>query len=1047
MIRTLLLYGLSGFISLGYQVAWFRVFTRWFGSTSLTFATVITAFVGGIAVGALLSERLAGFIQRHLGLTDRFRICGVIELLVAATLVLTATTQFLSGWFWGEFPYELAAGIWAPTPLYQAGQVAVAVTCIFLPCIFMGATFPLLASAFGSAAFQARFPSALYAANTLGACLGILACQFLFLPWIGHAWMLWLLVAANVLLGLYFLNQGNEAAWTGSPATPPSPPQATRPDAPPRAGHANLLILAALGGCAAGALEGDLYRRISFVIELNPGATMPVVSFWAVLAIFVASTIASRLPRLGFLPIRIAFVVALVLSQLTWHFVDPLLDFVEAALAGTTMTPEITLEGGLSHIFPGNFSQLFSFVGILVFVPYLLVSLLFPHICNRLHHQGVHLGVAYGLNTLGFCAGLVAFTLLAPSLNVFFSFKLFPVIFAVITACIFLIAEDRRRQPWLPAAAVGAVALAVFAVPRNFDRSFFRAETELAFRPVEELRSNAATTTFVVRDAELRRLYFGRLSMSSTNHASRVYMQLMGHFPLLAHPQPERALVICFGVGNTAAAIAAHESIRRIDIVDLNGTIFETAPAFAATNGNVAADPRVRLVQDDGRNFLNLTGEKYDLITSEPPPPLAAGVDRLYSREYYASVLEHLTPRGLMSQWLPTHLMPPPVVELAIATFLDAFPHALLITGFGTDYILIGSPQPIELANLEQRLAGMPRVGAQLAELRIDDATELLGRIVQTDAELRKAYGAGPVISDFRNDFEQLLPTPGDRAAITYNPRAVLRYLEPMKLSGYEELEGVLLHLGRLRYRVENFPLESLATVRETEPAGVALADADWRRIAELFKQSLLMEGADDRAQIRRLFEEFLAVAPEQPEVLMSFANFNLTQDDPWAAVPLLERAAEIEPGDPLIQTLSGRALMRTGRSIHALEQFRLALHSRPASVDALRWRAWILAAHPDDQVRRPAEAVVLARRAAELTSYRDMEALTTLAVAHMANGEFSEAIAAGEKAVGQATQEGSPAVAKLQVNLDAYQRHLRIVDQSLAAGMVPAASGNSDSR
>lgn len=1035
MIRILLLYGLSGFISLGYQVAWFRVFTGWFGSTSLTFATVITAFVGGIAVGALLSERLAGLLQRQLGLTDRFRICGVIELLVATTLVLTAATQYFPAWFWGEFPYQLASGIWVPTPLYQAGQIAVAVACIFLPCIFMGATFPLLTSAFSSAAHQARFPSALYAANTLGACLGILACQFLFLPWIGHASMLWMLVTANVLLGLYFLGQGNEAAWTGAPPSPLRQPIATNQNGPAHARDANPLILATLGGFAAGALEGDLYRRISFVIELNPGATMAVVSFWAVLAIFVASTIANRLPWLGIVPIRLAFLAALGFSQLNWHFVDPLLDAVESALAETTMTPGITLEGGLSHIFPSTFGQLFSFVGVLVFLPYMLVSLLFPHICNRLHRQGIHLGVAYGLNTLAFCAGLVAFTLFAPALNVFFSFKLFPIIFAVIIACLLLVDEADRRPPWLPAAAVAAVAVAVFAVPRTFDRSFFRPETEPAFRPVEALRSNAATTTFVVNEVDLHRLYFGRLSMSSTNLASRVYMQLMGHFPLLAHPQPERALLICFGVGNTAAAIAAHESIRRLDIVDLNGTIFETAPVFAATNGNVAADPRVRLIQDDGRNFLNLTGEKYDLITSEPPPPLAAGVDRLYSREYYAAVLEHLTPQGLMSQWLPTHLMPPQVVDLAIATFLDAFPNALLITGFGTDFILVGSPQPIELANVERRLADVPRVRVQLGGLQVDDATELLGRIVQTDAELRANYGSGPLISDFRNDFEQLLPRPGDRAVIAYNPRAVLRYLEPLQLRVYDELEGVLLHLGRLRYRVSNFPLESLATVRESEPEGVALADADWRRIAELFKVSLLTFGSGDTAQIRGILEDFLEIAPEQPEFLGALANLHLARNDPAAAFPLLDRAAEIEPGDPDIQLLAGRALMRSGRAQEALAQFSLVLAARPASVDALRWRAWILATHPDDEVRRPGEAVLLARRAAELTSYRNVETLTALAVAHMANGDFREAIAAGEKAVTQAKRDDNPEGPKLQANLDAYRRHLRIIDQSLATG------------
>jgi hypothetical protein len=64
MFRIFLIYALSGFLSLAYQVAWFRIFTDWFGSTNLTFALVLTNFIGGLAIGALLSNRLTNFLTR-----------------------------------------------------------------------------------------------------------------------------------------------------------------------------------------------------------------------------------------------------------------------------------------------------------------------------------------------------------------------------------------------------------------------------------------------------------------------------------------------------------------------------------------------------------------------------------------------------------------------------------------------------------------------------------------------------------------------------------------------------------------------------------------------------------------------------------------------------------------------------------------------------------------------------------------------------------------------------------------------------------------------
>ena len=63
MIRIFLVYAISGFVSLGYQVAWFRIFTDWFGSTNLIFALVVCNFIGGLAVGALLSQHITNVLS------------------------------------------------------------------------------------------------------------------------------------------------------------------------------------------------------------------------------------------------------------------------------------------------------------------------------------------------------------------------------------------------------------------------------------------------------------------------------------------------------------------------------------------------------------------------------------------------------------------------------------------------------------------------------------------------------------------------------------------------------------------------------------------------------------------------------------------------------------------------------------------------------------------------------------------------------------------------------------------------------------------------
>ena len=207
------------------------------------------------------------------------------------------------------------------------------------------------------------------------------------------------------------------------------------------------------------------------------------------------------------------------------------------------------------------------------------------------------------------------------------------VLLAVGVWFLMLLSEKRRLEVWQPIVALLAFGLGCILTPSTFDPNYLHPGSPAAVHPVRAMKSNGAHTTYVVGDPAGDSLYFDGHAMSGTNFHAQVYMRLMAHFPLLAHPRPERALLIGFGVGNTASAIASHETIQHIDVVELNDKVIETAPEFAAYNDKVYLDPRVRFIHDDGRNFLNVTDQSYDLITSEPPPPLMDGVYRLYSKE------------------------------------------------------------------------------------------------------------------------------------------------------------------------------------------------------------------------------------------------------------------------------------------------------------------------------------------------------------------------------------------------------------------------------
>ena len=73
-------------------------------------------------------------------------------------------------------------------------------------------------------------------------------------------------------------------------------------------------------------------------------------------------------------------------------------------------------------------------------------------------------------------------------------------------------------------------------------------------------------------------------------------------------------------------------------------------------------------------------------------------------------------------------------------------------------------------------------------------------------------------------------------------------------------------------------------------------------------------------------------------------------------------------------------------------------LRLRPDSVQVLKNLAWLLVTVKDKNIRDPAQAVRLAKRACELTQYSRPDILDTLALSYAAAGDFAKAIEIAEK-------------------------------------------------
>jgi hypothetical protein len=104
------------------------------------------------------------------------------------------------------------------------------------------------------------------------------------------------------------------------------------------------------------------------------------------------------------------------------------------------------------------------------------------------------------------------------------------------------------------------------------------------------------------------------------------------------------------------------------------------------------ADPRARLHLEDGRYFLEVTTDRFDLITGEPPPPRTPGTVNIYTREYFSLVHDRLNPGGIATYWVPVARPDPGAdVDTIIRAFCDVFEDCTLWNATPFDFMLAGS--------------------------------------------------------------------------------------------------------------------------------------------------------------------------------------------------------------------------------------------------------------------------------------------------------------------------------------------------------------------
>lgn len=165
-------------------------------------------------------------------------------------------------------------------------------------------------------------------------------------------------------------------------------------------------------------------------------------------------------------------------------------------------------------------------------------------------------------------------------------------------------------------------------------------------------------------------------------------------------------------------------------------------------------------------------------------------------------------------------------------------------------------------------------------------------------------------------------------------------------------------------------------------------------------------------AEAKPFYAEALRINPAFPDTVMNMGTLLAIQGDVTNAVRYLQQSVQLAPESAECYGKLAVAFSEQGRIQEAVFSYRESLRLKPDQVPACNNLAWILATHPDAQLRNGSEAISLAEHACQLTRYKEPMLVGTLAAAYAEAGRFPEAASMAEKAIKLANTAGQKELA-----------------------------------
>lgn len=935
----------SGFSALVYQLLWMRHLGFIFGNTVFASATVLTAFMGGLGLGAHLFGRIGERLKNPLKCFAWLE-WGVAIYAMSIPL-LFQLIQMIYGLAYRHISEDLAF----LTPL----RFVLAFLLLLFPTLCMGGTLPVLIRGLARREnhFGAKF-GWLYGINTLGAVTGIFLSGFYLIPAIGLTNTNFIAVSTELAAGL--------GAWMlarrqiiEQPSMEPARPEFKWRLMPFTSRYA--ISAAILCGFVSLALEVVWFRSLILVF----GST--TYSFTVMLGVFLLGMsigsllIALALDRIKNLLPLLATTVALIGLSTLW------------SLYHFDRGPDFLLNYLLTH----NFSwQSMNQARFLISVshlalPAILFGISFTTATRMVRHDESSssgaVGIVYALNTLGAVAGSFAggFILL-PILGMERSLMVLSLLMlgGGLLSLVFW-----GRVLWLRLASTGLIAVIVlvaalnppvwnksmlsagaFFSPFNFirDGKVFLRETIIADRLLHYEEALASTVSVHINDNEQKYFCVDGKTEADQSPRSMVLQRMIGHLPMLFHPNAKKAVNIGLGAGVSFGALGCHP-LDRLEVVEIEPAVQKATRVWGALNHNILDNPKAIITINDGRNHLFCTTNRYDVITADPFEPVMAGAAKLYAVEYFKLAKAKLNDDGIMGQYLPLYELSLDDYLTIVRSFVSVFPNtALFYTGFDT--ILLGFKGDMKLdAEVLRRNYNIPEVRQSLSEIGFTSPEMILGMFVADLSQRPEFTGSGKLNTDDRPCIEYSAPKSALRYTTDENQAALLHVFTAIPDVWLNELdeqtatrlraehEAVRLTLEASVLRAQGKNSESFALLSKAHEISPGNPVVKNEMVAMLSSSAQSCQNDGQPEEAAKQFQIALQLDPADFWSLYNLVGLGMSANNPAFAKQVLDRALIAYPESPLMIGLEGKYLFSAGQQDGGLALLKKAVEIQPGNL------------------------------------------------------------------------------------------------------------------